>query len=69
VATSSQAEADFLSAKAALETASLNLGYTKVVCTNLRPGIGTAKVTEGALVGQNEATLLAVIQQLEPDLF
>src|SRR5258708_9050139 len=65
VATSSQAEADVLSAKAALETASLNLGYTKVVAP-ISGRIGTAKVTEGALVGQNETTLLAVIQQLDP---
>jgi len=65
VATSSQAEADVLSARAALETASLNLGYTKVVAP-ISGRIGTAKVTEGALVGQNEATLLAVIQQLDP---
>src|SRR5712691_8595181 len=58
VATSSQAEADVLSAKAALETASLNLGYTKVVAP-ISGRIGTAKVTEGALVGQSETTLLA----------
>src|SRR5258707_3089915 len=65
VATSAQAQADVLSARAALETASLNLGYTKVVAP-ISGRIGTAKVTEGALVGQNEATLLAVIQQLDP---
>src|SRR5260370_16621455 len=65
VAASSQAEAEVLSAKAALETASLNLGYTKVVAP-ISGRIGTAKVTEGALVGQNETTLLAVIQQLDP---
>ena len=65
VAASAQAEADVLSAKAALETASLNLGYTKVVAP-ISGRIGTAKVTEGALVGQNETTLLAVIQQLDP---
>src|SRR6266436_10380846 len=65
VAASSQGEAEVLSAKAALETASLNLGYTKVVAP-ISGRIGTAKVTEGALVGQNEATLLAVIQQLDP---
>jgi membrane fusion protein (multidrug efflux system) len=65
VATSSQAEAEVLSAQAALETASLNLGYTKVVAP-ISGRIGTAKVTEGALVGQNEVTLLAVIQQLDP---
>src|SRR5713101_500247 len=65
VAASSQGEADVLSAKAALETASLNLGYTKVVAP-IAGRIGTAKVTEGALVGQSETTLLAVIQQLDP---
>src|SRR5439155_4741627 len=65
VAASSQGEAEVLSAKAALETASLNLGYTKVVAP-ISGRIGTAKVTEGALVGQNETTLLAVIQQLDP---
>jgi len=53
VATSSQAEAEVLSARAALESASLNLGYTKVVAP-ISGRIGTAKVTEGALVGQNE---------------
>ena len=65
VATSLQADAEVLSARAALETASLNLGYTKVVAP-ISGRIGTAKVTEGMLVGQNEATLLAVIQQLDP---
>jgi len=65
VAASSKGEAEVLSAKAALETASLNLGYTKVVAP-ISGRIGTAKVTEGALVGQNETTLLAVIQQLDP---
>src|SRR6266478_972048 len=65
VAASSQGEAEVLSAKAALDTASLNLGYTKVVAP-ISGRIGTAKVTEGALVGQNETTLLAVIQQLDP---
>ena len=65
LATSLQADADVLAAKAALETAALNLGYTKVVAP-ISGRIGTAKVTEGALVGQNEATLLAVIQQLDP---
>jgi membrane fusion protein (multidrug efflux system) len=65
VAVSSQAEAEVLSARAALDTASLNLGYTKVVAP-ISGRIGTAKVTEGALVGQNETTLLAVVQQLDP---
>ncbi|HTI73106.1 MAG TPA: efflux RND transporter periplasmic adaptor subunit [Candidatus Limnocylindria bacterium] len=60
-----QAEADVLSAKAALETASLNLGYAKVT-SPIDGRIGRALVTEGALVGMNEATPLALIQQLDP---
>ena len=52
VAASSQGEAEVLSAKAALETASLNLGYTKVVAP-ISGRIGTAKVTERR-VGRSE---------------
>jgi membrane fusion protein, multidrug efflux system len=68
VATAQQAGADVLAAKAALETATLNLGYTKVTAP-ISGKIGKAKVTEGALVGQNEATELAVIQQMDPIYF
>jgi len=50
VATSSQAEADVLSARAALESASLNLGYTKVVAPISPHWHG--EVTEGALVAR-----------------
>jgi len=63
-ATALQSEADVLSAKAALQTASLNLGYTKV--TAPIPGrIGKSLVTEGALLSATEATKLATIQQLD----
>ncbi|EEF62719.1 efflux RND transporter periplasmic adaptor subunit [Pedosphaera parvula] len=68
VATAEQAGAEVLAAKAALETASLNLGYAKVTAP-ISGKIGKAKVTEGALVGQNEATELAVIQQMDPVYF
>jgi membrane fusion protein, multidrug efflux system len=68
VAAAQQAEADVLAGKAALETASLNLGYTKVTAP-ISGKIGKALVTEGALVGQNEATQLAVIQQMDPIYF
>jgi membrane fusion protein (multidrug efflux system) len=55
-------------AKAALETAGLNLGYATVTAP-ISGRIGRAIVTEGALVGQNEATELALIQQLDPIYF
>jgi len=68
VSAAAQGNADVLAAKAALETASLNLGYTTVTAP-ISGRIGKALVTEGALVGQNEATELAVIQQLDPIYF
>ncbi|MGO8674948.1 MAG: efflux RND transporter periplasmic adaptor subunit [Limisphaerales bacterium] len=63
-----QAEAEVLAGKAGVETASLNLGYATVTAP-ITGRIGKAKVTEGALVGQNEATPLATIQQLDPIYF
>ncbi|HCY62303.1 MAG TPA: efflux transporter periplasmic adaptor subunit [Oxalobacteraceae bacterium] len=60
-----QAAADVATARAALATAGLNLGYATVTAP-ITGRIGRAQVTEGALVGQNEATPLATIQQLDP---
>lgn len=60
-----QAEADVASAKAALTTANLNLSYATVTAP-ISGRIGKAQVTEGALVGQGDATQLATIQQLDP---
>ncbi len=60
-----QAEADVAAAKAALQTAQINLGYTSVT-SPISGRIGRARVTEGALVGQGEATQLAVVQQIDP---
>lgn len=60
-----QAAAELASAKAAQETARLNLGYATVTAP-ISGRIGRAQVTEGALVGQGEATPLATIQQLDP---
>jgi membrane fusion protein (multidrug efflux system) len=60
-----QAEADVASAKAAVQTAQINLGYTSVA-SPISGRIGRALVTEGALVGQGEATQLAVVQQVDP---
>ncbi|RUJ38574.1 multidrug efflux RND transporter periplasmic adaptor subunit MexC [Pseudomonas aeruginosa] len=59
------AEAATRSAQADLETARLNLGYASVTAP-ISGRIGRALVTEGALVGQGEATLMARIQQLDP---
>jgi len=60
-----QADAVVAEAKAALERARLNLGYATVTAP-ISGRIGRALVTEGALVGQNETTPLATIQQLDP---
>ncbi len=51
------------SAQAKVETAHLNLGYAKVRAP-IAGRIGQALVTEGALVGQGEATVASRIQQL-----
>lgn len=60
-----QTAADVASAKATLDTARLNLGYATVTAP-ISGRIGRAQVTEGALVGQGEATPLAMIQQIDP---
>lgn len=65
IAAQKQAAADVAAAKAARETARLNLGYATVNAP-ISGRIGRALVTEGALVGQGEATPLALIQQLDP---
>ncbi|MES2437695.1 MAG: efflux RND transporter periplasmic adaptor subunit [Verrucomicrobiota bacterium] len=62
------ASAELLAAKAQRATAELNLGYATVTAP-ISGRTGKAQVTEGALVGQNDATLLAVIQQLDPIYF
>jgi membrane fusion protein (multidrug efflux system) len=65
VAAQKGAEAEVAAAKAAVQTAQINLGYASVVAP-ISGRIGRALVTEGALVGQGEATPLAVIQQIHP---
>jgi membrane fusion protein (multidrug efflux system) len=60
-----QAQADVASAKAALDTASVNLGYTHINAP-ITGRIGRSAVTEGALVTADQATALATIQQLDP---
>lgn len=57
--------ADVQVAKSQLEAARLNLEYATVRAP-IAGRIGRALVTEGALVGQGEATPLALIQQIHP---
>ncbi|RNC68040.1 MAG: efflux RND transporter periplasmic adaptor subunit [Desulfuromonadales bacterium] len=58
-----QAEADVAAAKAAVETARINLAYTKVTAP-ISGRIGRSTVTDGALVTASQAAPLATIQQL-----
>jgi membrane fusion protein (multidrug efflux system) len=60
-----QALADVAVAKAAVQTARINLDYAHVTAP-ISGRIGRALVTEGALVGQGEATPLALVQQIDP---
>ena len=59
------AQAAWLQAQAAVETARINLVYTKVL-SPITGRISRSFVTEGALVTANQATALATVQQLEP---
>ena len=63
VAAQKQAEADVAAGRAAVQTARINLNYASVTAP-ISGRIGRALVTEGALVGQGEATQLALIQQV-----
>ncbi|GAB2583737.1 efflux RND transporter periplasmic adaptor subunit [Ramlibacter solisilvae] len=65
VSAEQQARAEVAAAKAAVQTASINLNYATVTAP-ISGRIGRALVTEGALVGQGEATQLALIQQINP---
>ncbi|NVN98566.1 MAG: efflux RND transporter periplasmic adaptor subunit [Geobacteraceae bacterium] len=59
-----QAEADVASAKAAVDTARINLAYTKVIAP-ISGRISRSTVTDGALVTANQQGALATIQQLD----
>ena len=60
-----QTEAELASAKAAVETARINLGYTRITAP-ISGRIGRSSVTAGALVTADQPTALATIQQLDP---
>lgn len=63
LADAQQATAAVVAAKAAVETARINLAYTKVT-SPISGRIGKSSVTEGALVQNGQA--LATVQQLDP---
>ncbi|MEI2416062.1 efflux RND transporter periplasmic adaptor subunit [Orrella sp. JC864] len=65
VGASRQAEAAVAAARAALENARINLGYTDVE-SPIDGRIGKPLVTEGALVEATSATQMALVQQLDP---
>ena len=56
--------AEVLLGKAAVKTARINLDYTKVTAP-ITGRIGLSQVTEGAYVRTDQATLLAIVQQID----
>lgn len=60
-----QVVADIQYSQATVETASINLGYTKVTAP-ISGRIGKSNVTDGAIVTAYQALALATIQQLDP---
>ena len=65
VAAHRQAKAAVDAAREAVETARINLGYTKVT-SPVSGRIGKSFVTPGALATQHQASALATVQQLSP---
>ena len=65
VATARQADADVIATKASVESARINLAYTKVT-SPISGRIGKSSVTEGALVTNGQSDALATVQQLDP---
>ncbi|MGV3344812.1 efflux RND transporter periplasmic adaptor subunit [Enterobacteriaceae bacterium LUAb1] len=65
VATQRQTAATVTAAQAGVETARINLAYTKVT-SPISGRIGKSSVTEGALVQNGQATALSTVQQLDP---
>jgi membrane fusion protein (multidrug efflux system) len=60
-----QAEADIRFWKATVQTASINMGYARVV-SPISGRIGRSTVTDGAIVTAYQPVALATIQQLDP---
>jgi membrane fusion protein, multidrug efflux system len=65
VAAEKEAQAQVASAKADVQTAQINLGYTDVV-SPVTGQAGISQVTPGAYVQAAQATLMVTVQQLDP---
>ncbi len=65
VATLRQAEADVASGRASVNTAAINLAYTRL-SSPISGRTGRSSVTEGALVTANQTTSLVTVTQLDP---
>ncbi|MFU9138336.1 efflux RND transporter periplasmic adaptor subunit [Erwinia tasmaniensis] len=65
MATQGQTSAAVQAAQANVETARINLAYTRVT-SPISGRIGKSSVTEGALVQSGQTTALATVQQLDP---
>ncbi|HSJ03897.1 MAG TPA: efflux RND transporter periplasmic adaptor subunit [Verrucomicrobium sp.] len=65
IATQRAYDADVLSNKAAVQSARINLEYTKAA-SPVNGRVGISQVTEGAYVQSSSATLMATVQQLDP---
>jgi membrane fusion protein (multidrug efflux system) len=59
------ARASYLQAKANVDSARINLGYTRIVAS-ISGRIGASTVTEGALVTAQQATALTTLSTLDP---
>ncbi|MGF6527866.1 efflux RND transporter periplasmic adaptor subunit [Variovorax sp. PvP013] len=65
LAAAQQAEADVAVARAAEQTARINLGYTRIN-SPITGWVELSTVTPGALVTANQTTALTTVQQLDP---
>jgi len=65
IATALQAAADVASARAAVQTAQINLMRTRITAP-ITGRIGRSTVTVGALVAASQSTALSTIQQMDP---
>jgi membrane fusion protein (multidrug efflux system) len=65
IATALQAAADVASARAAVQTAQINLTRTRITAP-ITGRIGRSTVTVGALVAASQSTALSTIQQMDP---
>ena len=65
IASEGQANADVAAARAALDSANVNLAYAHIVAP-ITGRIGKSLVTQGALATADQSTALATVQQLDP---